>query len=120
MSRAELLAYCLAKPGAWLDEPWEGDEVVKVADKIFAFFGSPDGSSVGLKCARTAEDAREWRDQYPDDVTVTAYIGRYGWNSFTIGGAVPDGELREAVDASYADIVARLPKSKRPGGPVPG
>ena len=40
MSRADLLAYCLAKPGAWVDEPWEGDQVVKVADKIFAFFGS--------------------------------------------------------------------------------
>jgi hypothetical protein len=21
----DLLAYCLAKPGAWQDEPWEGD-----------------------------------------------------------------------------------------------
>ena len=114
MSRAELLRYCLAKPGARLDEPWEGDEVVKVGDKIFAFFGSPEGSSVGLKCGRTKDDAQEWRRQYPDDVTVTAYIGRYGWNSFTIGGAVPDDELREAIDASYADVVARLPKSKRP------
>ena len=114
MSRAELLHYCLAKPGAWLDEPWEGDEVVKVGDKIFAFFGSPDGSSVGLKCGRTKEDAREWRDQYPDDVTVSAYIGRYGWNSFTIGGAVSDDELREVIDLSYADVVDRLPKSKRP------
>ena len=114
MSRAELLRYCLAKPGARLDEPWEGDEVVKVGDKIFAFFGSPEGSSVGLKCGRTTDDAQEWRRQYPDDVTVTAYIGRYGWNSFTIGGAVPDDELREAIDASYADVVARLPKSKRP------
>jgi len=34
------LAYCLAKPGAWQDEPWEGDVVVKVADKIFAFLGA--------------------------------------------------------------------------------
>ena len=42
-SRADLLAYCLGKPGAWVDEPWEGDQVVKVADKIFAFLGSDDG-----------------------------------------------------------------------------
>ena len=41
--RRELLAYCLAKPGAWVDEPWEGDQVVKVADKIFAFLGALRG-----------------------------------------------------------------------------
>jgi len=34
--RDELLAYCLSKPGAWQDEPWDGDTVVKVAPKIFA------------------------------------------------------------------------------------
>jgi predicted DNA-binding protein (MmcQ/YjbR family) len=114
MSRADLLAYCLDKPGAWVDEPWEGDQVVKVADKIFAFFGSENGKTIGLKCARTADEAREWRDQYPDDVTVTAYIGRYGWNTFVIGSAIGEDELREAIDTSYADVVSRLPKSKRP------
>ena len=116
MSRKKLFDYCLAKPGAWVDEPWEGDQVIKVGDKIFAFFGSPDGSTVGLKCAKTKDDpeAREWRDQYPDDVAVTPYIGRYGWNTFTIGSAIPDAELREAIDTSYQDIVGRLPKSKRP------
>src|SRR5438067_12665720 len=30
MTWEELLAYCLAKPGAWQDEPWDGDVVVKV------------------------------------------------------------------------------------------
>ena len=114
MSRADLLVHCLAKPGAWGDEPWEGDQVVKVADKIFAFLGSEDGSTIGLKCAATADEAREWRDQYPDDVAVTAYIGRYGWNTFRIGSAISDDELREAIDTSYADVVGRLPKSKRP------
>src|SRR6185369_2452170 len=39
MTYAELLAYCLAKPGAWQDEPWEGDVVVKVASLVFAFLG---------------------------------------------------------------------------------
>lgn len=117
MSRASLLAYCLAKPAAWLDEPWEGDEVVKVGDKIFAFFGSPERLAIGLKCGRTKDDSREWRDRYPDDVTVSAYIGRYGWNSFVVGGAVPDDELLEAIDLSYEDVVARLPRSKRPVDP---
>ena len=27
MAWEDLLAYCLAKPGAWQDEPWEGDVV---------------------------------------------------------------------------------------------
>ncbi len=39
MTYDELLKYCLAKPGAWQDEPWEGDVVAKVSDKIFAFLG---------------------------------------------------------------------------------
>ena len=46
MTKAEMLAYCLAKPGAWQDEPWDGDVVAKVGPKIFAFLGS--GSSVGM------------------------------------------------------------------------
>ena len=115
MSHHEMKAYCLAKPGAWQDEPWGGDHVAKVSDKIFAFLGSDGGATIGLKCGRTAEDAREWRDQYPADVTVMAYIGRYGWNTFIVGAAVPDDELREAIDASYDDVLGRLPKSRRPG-----
>ena len=39
MTHDELVAYCLAKPGAVADEPWEGDLVAKVGGKIFAFLG---------------------------------------------------------------------------------
>ena len=43
MTPKELRDYCLAKPGAWPDEPWEGDSVAKVGSKIFAFLGSEIG-----------------------------------------------------------------------------
>ena len=103
--------YCLAKPGAWEDEPWEGDTVAKVGDKIFAFLGT---ESVGLKCAPTRDEADEWPGRYPDDASPMAYIGRFGWNTLRIGGAIPDDELREAIDTSYQAIVGKLPKKDRP------
>jgi predicted DNA-binding protein (MmcQ/YjbR family) len=116
MTRDELLAYCLAKPGAWQDEPWEGDVVVKVSGKIFAFLGSDAASGVGLKCGRSREAADEWLLRYPDDASVMAYIGRSGWNSLRLGGAIGDDDLLEAVDVSYDLVVSRLPKKDRPPG----
>ncbi|WP_328999077.1 MmcQ/YjbR family DNA-binding protein [Kribbella sp. NBC_00709] len=112
MNGDDLLEYCLAKPGAWQDEPWDGDVVAKVGDKIFAFLGS--GGGVGLKCGANREEADELVDTYPDDVSKMAYIGRSGWNSVRLGGAVPDDEIQELVDTSYETIVAKLPRSKRP------
>ena len=112
MTWDDLLAYCLAKPGAWQDEPWEGDVVVKVGSKIFAFVGS--GTSVGVKCGPTREEADEWVHRYPSDAGVMAYIGRFGWNSLRIGGEIPDDEVFEAVDSSYQAVVSKLPKAERP------
>jgi predicted DNA-binding protein (MmcQ/YjbR family) len=116
MTWDQLLGYCLAKPGAWQDEPWEGDVVVKVGAKIFAFLGSAEGSAVGLKCGPTREVADEWLARYPDDASVMAYIGRSGWNDLRFGGAIADDELLEAVDASYDSVVSKLPKKDRPAG----
>ena len=43
-----------------------------------------------------------------------AYIGRYGWNTLAVGGAIPEDELVEAIDASYDAVVAALPRKDRP------
>lgn len=112
MTPDDVLTHCLGKPGAWQDEPWEGDVVVKVATKIFAFLGS--GTSVGLKCGRTREEADEWLARFPEDATAMPYVGRSGWNTLRIGGAIPDDELVEAIDASYEIVVSGLPKKHRP------
>ena len=112
----ELLAYCLAKPGAWRDEPWDDGIVAKVGPRIFAFLRAGIPAGVGLKCGATREIADEWLHRYPDDATVMPYIGRSGWNSLRTGGAIPDDEILAAIDDSYATIVGKLPKKDRPEG----
>jgi predicted DNA-binding protein (MmcQ/YjbR family) len=114
VTRDELLAYCLKKPGAWPDEPWEGDVVAKVGAKIFAFLGDETRGGVGVKCGPNRDTANEWLHRYPDDASASSYIGRYGWNSLRWGGAIPDDEILEAVDASYDQVVATLPRKDRP------
>src|ERR1700752_124650 len=102
MTWESLLGYCLAKPGAVQDEPWEGDIVAKVGGKIFAFLGS---GGLGVKCGRDADEAEEVRRRFPGSVTRSAYIGQHGWNRIdpapAAGPAVDDEELRELVDTSY-------------------
>ena len=61
----------------------------------------------------TADQSRR-SDRYPGVVTVMAYLGRYEWNTVPVDGRVPDEDVYELIDASYADIVGRLPKAKRP------
>jgi predicted DNA-binding protein (MmcQ/YjbR family) len=114
----ELQAYCLAKPGAWPDNPWDHEHpVVKVGDgergKIFAFLGA---GSVGIKAASTREVADEWLDRFPGEATVMAYIGRSGWNTLSIAGKIPDEDLLDAVDESYRLVVSKLPAKYRPVG----
>ena len=66
------LDYCLAKPGAWRDEPWEGDVVTKVGPKIFAFLGAIDPvTSIGLKWP-DREAADLWMERYPGSAVASA------------------------------------------------
>ena len=118
MNVEDLLSYCVSKPGAWPDNPWDHEHpVIKVGEgergKIFAFLGS-DG--VGVKAGATREVADEWLDRFPDDASVMRYIGRSGWNDLRFAGAIPDDELLEAVDESYRLVTSKLPVKLRPDG----
>ena len=114
MPKTDWLAYALAKPGAWRDSPWEHDVVAKVGDKIFAFFGDAQGGgSVGLKCG-DREAADLLLERYPGAASKMAYIGRYGWNSFTLDGSIPSDDIADLIDSSYAFVVQKLPRSQRP------
>ncbi len=112
MDVEQMQEYCLAKPGAWADNPWGHEHpVIKVGEdddaKIFAFLGS---SGVGLKCGPSRDAADEWLEHYPGDVKVMAYIGRSGWNDLSFRGQIPEDELLEAVDDSYQLVVTRDPE----------
>lgn len=113
MTFDDVLEHCLAKPGAWQDEPWEGHVVSKVDEKIFAFI---DERSVGVKCGNSRDEADEWLMRYPQDATVMSYIGRSGWNNLRLNRHIPDSEIREAIDDSYLAVVAKLAKKRRPVG----
>jgi predicted DNA-binding protein (MmcQ/YjbR family) len=108
------LDHCLAKPGAWRDQPWDDDVVAKVGPKIFAFLGGPGPpTTIGLKCG-DREAADLWLERYPGSVVPLPYLARYGWNRFALDGTIPDDEVAELVDASYAFVVAALPRRLRP------
>jgi predicted DNA-binding protein (MmcQ/YjbR family) len=111
---SKLKAYALAKPGAWEDDPWGDGVVVKVGSKIFAFLGTPGDPHVGVKAAGSRDEADEWLARYPEDAVVMPYIGRSGWNTYRVGGSIPEDELLEAIDLSYDLVVSKLPKRERP------
>lgn len=113
-----MVEHCLAKPGAWPDNPWDHEHpVIKVGEgergMIFAFLGA---AKVGVKSATSREVADEWLARFPDDATVMPYIGRSGWNDLAFGGAIADEELLDAVDESYRLVVTGLPGRLRPPG----
>ena len=103
----ELLEHALAYPGAWQDEPWEGDVVAKVGKKIFVFFGTPakDRMGLGVKLPNEGEFARSLPYCEP-----SAYgLGKWGWvnASFTAADNVPVDMLKEWIDESYRAIATK-------------
>lgn len=85
----------------------------RLGDKIFVFLGAGK-AGVGVKLGNNRDEADEWLLRYPEDAQKMAYIGRSGWNSLRADGAIPEDEIRAAIDESYDRIVRKLPKKSRP------
>src|SRR3954465_4710815 len=100
MKRDDLVAHCLAKPGAYLDSPWgEADNVVKVGGKIFCFLGAPDGPP-GITVKNTRGAVEEWRHRYPEHIAAPRYLNKQLWNAVTLHGrGCPKlADARELID----------------------
>ena len=119
MTHAEIIDYCLKKPGAYLDYPFEPwCPVIKVkapSQDKGRIFTSPHmlrgEPKVSLSC--TPESAEFYRSVYPDSVTR-------GWhcppvqqphvNTVSLDGTVPDEEIYRMMDHAYEVVVAKMPK----------
>jgi predicted DNA-binding protein (MmcQ/YjbR family) len=100
MDLPDLIAHCLAKPGAEETTPFGPDHLVyKVGGKIFALT-SPDDfpPRVNLKC--DPERALELRDRY-DAIIPGYHMNKRHWNTLILDGSLPDKLIRELIDHSY-------------------
>ena len=80
MTHDELVAYCLAKPGAVEDEPWEGEIVGLIGSGLFVRFGEVFEGF--LPARRLGGDYFE-----PNDLG-TALAGRRGGRTFRLGDPI--------------------------------
>lgn len=100
-----LREFARSLPGAFEDEPWEGDTVTKVGKKIFVFHGSAANPGIAVKLPESAEQARAVPGAAP-----TGYgLGRHGWVNIPVG--VPDAPsravLEDWIEESYRAVAPK-------------
>lgn len=118
MTQEEMLEYCLAKPGAFLDHPFGSDsDIIKVKSthskawiftQIFTLRGEAKAT---FNCDMMTGEF--YRGLYPGAVTRGYHcppIQQPYFNTVTLNGTVPDDELLRMIDHAYAVVVAKLPK----------
>lgn len=112
MTKADLLAYCLSKRGAFRDQPFGPEaDVIKVMGKMFALIPvDANPPSISLKCDPVL--ATMIRDTYPA-VTPAYHMNKRHWNGVVVDGSVPDDEVEEWIDHSYDLVVKSLTKAQR-------
>ena len=121
MTHTQIIVYCLAKPGAYLDYPFGPDfAVVKVKapsqqkGRIFAqpfILRRPSRCCVTLNCAPDAGDF--WRQMFPGSVTRGWHcppVQQPHFNTVNLDGTVPDDEILRMIDHAYTVVVAKMPK----------
>lgn len=108
MTLTFLRTYCLAKPGATEDTPFDQNTLCfRVGGKIFAITDIDVFESVNLKCR--PELAIEIREQHPT-VSPGYHMNKKHWNTIPMDGSIQDKDILEWVDHSYQLVFKSLPK----------
>jgi predicted DNA-binding protein (MmcQ/YjbR family) len=118
MTRQELIDFCLTFPAAYEDYPFD-DSIDSSAwtvmrhranKKSFALIYERHGKlCVNLKCEPLEAD---FLRQVFADVTPAYHMNKVHWNTVTLGGDVPEEELKGMVGRSYELIQPKVRKRK--------
>jgi predicted DNA-binding protein (MmcQ/YjbR family) len=107
---------CRALPGTTEDVKWGQDLCLCVGGKMFAAVNLEPPHQLGFKC--TPENFAELTER--EGIIPAPYLARAMWvQEVELGQALERPELAELLRSAYDLVVAKLPKSKRPGaGPA--
>ena len=105
---------CRAMPGATEDLKWGADLAFSVGGKMFCVVNTEPPHQMSFKC--TPDDFAELTER--EGLIPAPYLARALWvqQSDLAGEALDPRELQQLLRKSYDLVVAKLPKSKRPGG----
>ncbi len=108
----DVKAYLKAKPEAREEYPFKPDvPVFKVYGKMFALITEQQGiPTVNLKC--DPDHAIELRSIF-ESVKPGYHMNKKHWNTVSLDGSLPIGEVMRMVDHSYALVVNGLTKKDR-------
>jgi predicted DNA-binding protein (MmcQ/YjbR family) len=112
MTIERLRRICLALPDATEDVKWGSDLCFSVRKKMFVVVNLEPPHDLSFKC--TPERFAELVER--PGIVPSPFLARHMWvREQELGEALDARELEALVRASYDLIVAKLPKSKRPG-----
>jgi predicted DNA-binding protein (MmcQ/YjbR family) len=112
MSVEAVRKICRSFPGVTEDVKWGNDLVFSVGTKMFAVVDLEPPYSVAFKC--TEESFGELTER--TGIIPAPYLARAMWVQETeFGEALDLRELAGLLRQAYDVVVARLPKSRRPG-----
>jgi predicted DNA-binding protein (MmcQ/YjbR family) len=105
-------AICRALPAVTEDLKWGNDLCFCVSGRMFTVMNLEPPHSIAFKC--TPEEFGELTER--SGIIPAPYMARNMWvQEEKLGEALNRSELERLVKTSYELVVARLPKSKRPG-----
>jgi predicted DNA-binding protein (MmcQ/YjbR family) len=99
-----LRGFALRLPGAFEDNPWDHEPVVKVGRKIFVFLGSDEAPGITVKLPDSADQALEI-----DGAVPSGYgLGRHGWVTVPVGtGGAPRAVAEDWIEESYRAVAPK-------------
>jgi len=103
---------CRAFPGVTEDIKWGADLAFSIGGKMFCVVNTEPPHQMSFKCSPdTFAELVEREGMIP-----APYLARAMWVQQTeLGETLQQRELEQLLRASYDLVVARLPKSRRPG-----